>query len=640
MINVLLFTLLSKFYLILGGIYNISYTVRDEQGRLAMSFYDNLYIAGGSGQEMEKQKVEYIPTDTLTIIPNAKNYQPDDTCELLILTPFSPASGLVMFDCEGQISQPIQFQVEPEKDSTTVEFQISKDWIPGFTVHVQLIGSIPRETEVVDSPNRPAIAVGSVSLEVSRDTYKLDILVNTKETNKTYTPSSIIQIDVDVTQYTDKTSVDKTEVCLIVVDEAILSLTDHKLTSPLDVFYPNRSANITQYHGRNRCLLFNMQDIEQFKKDMQQRQGENETLALCGMPGMQMKHYMYMADASAYGGFRGADAKQNIAVRSNFNPLACWVPSSITNSSGRVSFEFKLPDNLTRYRVWAVATNDKQYGIGEMSFTVQLPIMIRPSPPRFLNYGDTAHFSVILQNQTDLSLLLHAGLRATNAKLLTSQTNQLTVGYEIVLQPSKRAALTFPVTTIDSGTARFQFIVSTVANKTQTSFGDAIELSVPVFTPATSEAFATYGDICEEEVVLQPIKTPENVIPQFGELSVSTSSTALASLTDAIISLYTYPYECTEQLSSRLLGIQSLWDVLQAFQCKDLPDISVMKTKLQSDMNTLKGRQFPNGGFGYWTNRNDSDADPFMSVHVAHCLVVVMKKQVRLVYYMSNLYQN
>lgn len=65
--------------------------------------------------------------------------------------------------------------------------------------------------------------------------------------------------------------------------------------------------------------------------------------------------------------------------------------------------------------------------------------------------------------------------------------------------------------------------------------------------------YATYDDIAEEETVLQPIKTPENVIPQFGELSISTSSTALTSLTDAIISLYTYPYECTEKNSSRLL---------------------------------------------------------------------------------------
>jgi uncharacterized protein YfaS (alpha-2-macroglobulin family) len=95
--------------------------------------------------------------------------------------------------------------------------------------------------------------------------------------------------------------------------------------------------------------------------------------------------------------FGASGAEQKIAIRSNFNLLACWIPSSITNSSGCVSFEIKLPDNLTRYRVWELATNDQQYGLGEMAFNVQLPIMIRPSPPRFLNYRDTAHFSVILQ---------------------------------------------------------------------------------------------------------------------------------------------------------------------------------------------------------------------------------------------------
>ncbi|CAF4467041.1 unnamed protein product, partial [Didymodactylos carnosus] len=45
-------------------------------------------------------------------------------------------------------------------------------------------------------------------------------------------------------------------------------------------------------------------------------------------------------------------------------------------------------------------------------------------------------------------------------------------------------------------------------------------------------------------------------------------------------------------------------------------------------MNVLKGRQYSNGGFGYWTHRNDSYADPYMSVHVAHCLAVVMDKKV------------
>ncbi len=611
----------------LGGKYNISFTVKDERGRLSMSFYDDLYVMGGDAKQFERQKVEFVPTDILTVIPNAANYQADDTCELLISVPFSPANGLIVLDCEGQISEPIQFQVESGKDSTTVQFKVSKDWIPGFTAHVELTGASPRETELNGSLNRPAIAVGSVAIEVSRDVYKLNVSVNTNEANKTFTPSSIIQIDVDIAQCIDKSPVDKVEVCLVVVDEAILSLTAHQLTSPLDVFYPNRSANIRQYHGRNRCLLLNKQNIQEFKKTLQEKQ----FYSLGHVPEMCCMR----ACAMNMDGVGGSGADQKITVRSNFNPLACWIPSSPTNSSGHVSFEFKLPDNLTRYRVWAIATNDKQYGLGEMSFTVQLPVMIRPSLPRFLNYGDTAYLAVILQNQTNSPLLLHSGLKASNAKLLTSQNNQQLVGYAVQLPANKRIAVTFPLTTIHSGTARFQFLVSTVANQSQVSYGDAIELSVPVFTPATSEAFATYGDISEEEVVFQPIKAPENVIPQFGELSVSTSSTALASLTDAILALYTYPYECTEQLSSRLLGIQSLWDVLQAFKSKDLPNISAVETKLQSDIKKLAGRQYSNGGFGYWTNRNDLHADPFVSVHAAHCLVILTQKRVNQIKHLS-----
>ncbi|CAF5185785.1 unnamed protein product, partial [Rotaria sp. Silwood1] len=148
------------------------------------------------------------------------------------------------------------------------------------------------------------------------------------------------------------------------------------------------------------------------------------------------------------------------------------------------------------------------------------------------------------QNQTDLSLQLHTGLKATNAKLLTAQANRPAFGYSIVLPPNKRAAITFPIETVHAGTARFQFIVNTPRNKASPSLGDAIEIGLPVFMPATSEAFATYGDT-HEEVVLQPIKTPKHVLPQYGELSITTSSTALASLTDAIISLYTYRFECT-----------------------------------------------------------------------------------------------
>ena len=52
--------------------------------------------------------------------------------------------------------------------------------------------------------------------------------------------------------------------------------------------------------------------------------------------------------------------------------------------------------------------------------------------------------------------------------------------------------------------------------------------------------------------VVQPVKAPANVVPRFGGLEVTTSSTALQELTDALIYLEQYPYDCAEQVSSRV----------------------------------------------------------------------------------------
>ncbi len=82
-----------------------------------------------------------------------------------------------------------------------------------------------------------------------------------------------------------------------------------------------------------------------------------------------------------------------------------------------------------------------------------------------------------------------------------------------------------------------------------------------MWTPATTEAFATYGEI-DAGAVAQPVRAPEGARPEFGGLEVTTSSTALQALTDAVLYLVAYPFECAEQLSSRVLAIAALRDVL------------------------------------------------------------------------------
>ena len=73
-----------------------------------------------------------------------------------------------------------------------------------------------------------------------------------------------------------------------------------------------------------------------------------------------------------------------------------------TDADGTASMHVKVPDNLTRYRVMVVAVAEARlFGKGEASITARLPLMVRPSPPRFLNFGDRFELPVVLQNQTD-----------------------------------------------------------------------------------------------------------------------------------------------------------------------------------------------------------------------------------------------
>jgi alpha-2-macroglobulin len=72
--------------------------------------------------------------------------------------------------------------------------------------------------------------------------------------------------------------------------------------------------------------------------------------------------------------------------------------------------------------------------------------------------------------------------------------------------------------------------------------------------------------------VAQPVNTPQGVFPQFGGLEISTSSTALQALTDAVLYLVAYPYDCSEQIASRILAIAALRDVLTAFEAEGLPE--------------------------------------------------------------------
>ncbi len=301
-----------------------------------------------------------------------------------------------------------------------------------------------------------------------------------------------------------------------------------------------------------------------------------------------------------------------IAVRKDFGALAVFVPSVRTDARGRASLPRKVADNLTRDRVLVAAVaGDKQFGSGESSVTARMPLMVRPSPPRFLNFGDTFELPVVLQNQTDRAMAVRVAVRSTNAALTAGH------GRKVNVPANDRVEVRFPAAAEMAGTARFQIAASSGR------LADAAELALPVWTPATSEAFAVYGEI-DKGAIRQKVAMPRDVVTRFGGLEVSTSSTQLQALTDALLYLVAYPYDCAEQVSSRILAIAALRDVLTAFKAEKLPSPKELERTVARDVDKLRSLQNGDGGFAFWVRGHESW--PYLSIHGGHALIRAREK--------------
>ncbi len=122
---------------------------------------------------------------------------------------------------------------------------------------------------------------------------------------------------------------------------------------------------------------------------------------------------------------------------------------------------------------------------------------------------------------------------------------------------------------------------------------------MPVYTPATAEAFATYG-VIDDGAVAQPMLAPTGVFPQFGGLEIGTSATALQALTDAVLYLVEYRFDSADGYASRIMAVAALRDVLDAFDADGLPDAAELDAQVGRDITKLAALQNDDGGFPYW----------------------------------------
>jgi uncharacterized protein YfaS (alpha-2-macroglobulin family) len=298
---------------------------------------------------------------------------------------------------------------------------------------------------------------------------------------------------------------------------------------------------------------------------------------------------------------------QTVSLRTLFASTAYFDGALKTDADGKLSVTIDMPENLTTFRVMAVAIDSEEadrFGSGDAQVRVRKPIMLRPSLPRFTNYGDAFQASVMVDNQTGDDQKVLVGTRGLN----------VTIGADdqkfVDIPAGESREVRFPMKTQEVGTMRLQFAAMSNAGR------DATELELPVHFPATAEAFADYG--VTDGSVQRALDPPKGVLSAFGGLELSFSSTALSGLEDSVQYLVDYRYECAEQTASRVLPIFVLGDILDQFPIASVRDKTSRALLSSGGLQKLYDKQNPDGGFGYWRR---GESWPYVSTWATFALV-------------------
>jgi len=571
-----------------AGTYRITATVTDTAGRTSRSQLTR-WVAGSDGSVDSS-----VQQQQLTLVPDKKQYRPGEAARLLVQSPIRAGSGLVTVAHNG-IASTSRFVVMD--GSAVVSLPITDADIPGISASVEVVGTAPRSAagSAASAAPRPAYATGGIALTVSTLARTLKVTATPRQ--HTVAPGGSTELDVTVADRGGK-PLPGSEFEVVVADEAVLALGGYQLPDPLPAFYPELNNQIDAVFGRSTVMLADpVPPPPSGNAPARSEQG----MALDSAAGGRS------ASSSA-----SSPAKPAIGERKNFAPLALFVPSAITDANGRASIAVRLPDNLTRYRVMLVAVaGQTQFGSAESTITAALPVTVRPSAPAFLNFGDTLQLPVLVQNQTGAARTTDVVIQTANLKVTGP------AGKRVAVPAHGRVEVRFGVSAEQAGTAKFR--VAAVSGDD----ADAAAVDLPVYTPATTESFATYGIVAGGQTTRQPVTAPTGVISQFGGLQIGTSSTALQQLTDAVGYLADYPYDSSDGLAGQVIAIGSLGDVLQAFSAPGLPSPAALKAMVADDVKKLIALQNDDGGFAYW--KHGEKSDPFNSIQATQALLVAAR---------------
>jgi hypothetical protein len=532
-----------------GGAYVVTLTATDAKGRTATTRFTR-WAAGE----------DWVPWNDdsqlrMDVIPDRERYAVGDTATILLASPFTDAEAWVTVERERVLESR---RIRLSSGATTLKLPITEAHAPNAFVSVVVVRGRSAAPGPLDDPGRPTLRVGYAELRVTPEVKRLAVEVRPERPE--YRPGDTARIRLAVRDAAGRGR--KAEVTLWAVDEGVLALTGYRTPDPIDLLYPPR--------GLGMRLASNLVAVAAQVPDGQK--GRREP-----------------------GGGGGADLAG--ILRSRFQTTAFFLGSVVTAEDGTATATAQLPDNLTTFRVMAVAvTAGDRYGSGESELLVSRPLLARPALPRFVREGDRFEAGVVVNSRLSGERKVTVKAEARGIRLEGKSKRDERV------RPGRGIEARFGFTAIAGDSARFRFAVS--ADKE----ADAVAVAVPVrpfYHPLAQTIAGVLHDTASATFALGA-----DVDPTRSTLEIHVGTSPLAILSGARREMEIYPYFCTEQIMSGALPLIAL------FRATGEPR---MATQIETAVRTLSRRQRPDGGIGYWSSSDWTS--PWLSAYAGRVLL-------------------
>jgi uncharacterized protein YfaS (alpha-2-macroglobulin family) len=487
-------------------------------------------------------------SERFDVIADKPRYAVGDTARLLLKTTLREATGLVTIERDGVIERRL---VAVGKGTSTIEVPIKEGYGPNVYASVMLVkgrtGKGPR--------GLPVMRMGMTTLAVDTEAKRLKVAVTTDRDS--YRPGDPVTAELRVTDVAGKPV--QAEVALAAADEGVLTLIGFKTPDPIATFFAPWGLGVTtatQY----------------------------ERLARLPEPGEE--RYATGGDSGAPGTFR-----------SRFMSTAYWNPAIETDAAGRARVTFAAPDNLTAYRLMAVAADaGERFGSGDRRVTVRKPLQLLGAMPRFLNVGDEAKGGVLVVNDTGAAGTAVVDATVTGADLRRGAHQ------EIVIPAGGRVAVSFPVRATRAGELRLRVKAALGAER------DGLELKLPVRYPSPIETELVATGSTKDQASF-PVQLPTGALAGTASLELSTDPDGVAGLEESLRDLIEYPYGCLEQTTSRLVPLIAVEELARSLKLPGLDGPNLQRF-IRAGLAKLERFQTDDGGYSLWMG---GKPEPFLT---------------------------